>query len=163
MSCRVWESAKFNETIKVSVAPALGGSITLSKTSDFHFGDTITVSATYPEHPILWFSINKGMIINTNQVVCWGDSIVVNAHLKYDHAIICNGTHATLAADKAKASVGDTVTLSYAMDENYVLVTYAPTQLTETKVQKVLRNGQVFLIRNDEMYDLTGRKLRSYK
>ena len=112
MSCQVWDRAKFNETIKVSVAPALGDSITLSKTSDFHFGDTITVSAKYPEHPILWLSINKGKIINTNQVVCLGDSIVVNAHLKYDHAITCTGTYATLTADKATASFGDTVTLS---------------------------------------------------
>ena len=124
MSCRVWKSTKFNETIKVSVAPALGDSITLSKTSDFHFGDTITVSATYPEHPILWFSINEGAIINTNQVVCWGDSIVVNAHLKYDHAITCNGTHATIKANPAQAGMGDTVTLSYTMDENCIWGTY---------------------------------------
>ena len=38
----------------------------------------------------------------------------------------------------------------------------APTQLTETnvetKVQKVLRNGQVFILRNGNTYDLTGRK-----
>ena len=38
----------------------------------------------------------------------------------------------------------------------------APTQLveatTETKVQKVMRNGQVFIIRNGNTYDLTGRK-----
>ena len=123
MSCRVWESTKFNETIKVSVAPTLGDSITLSKTSDFHFGDTITVSATYPEHPILWLSTNEGAIINTNQVVCWGDSIVVNAHLKYDHAITCNGTHATIKANPAQAGMGDTVTLSYALDENCIFVT----------------------------------------
>ena len=39
----------------------------------------------------------------------------------------------------------------------------APTQLleatTETKVQKVLRNGQVFILRNGNTYDLTGRKV----
>ena len=38
----------------------------------------------------------------------------------------------------------------------------AATQLleatTETKVQKVLRNGQVFILRNGNTYDLTGRK-----
>ena len=38
----------------------------------------------------------------------------------------------------------------------------AATQLTETnvetKVQKVMRNGQVFIIRNGNTYDLTGRK-----
>ena len=38
----------------------------------------------------------------------------------------------------------------------------APTQLveatTETKVQKVMRNGQVFILRNGNTYDLTGRK-----
>ena len=38
----------------------------------------------------------------------------------------------------------------------------AATQLleatTETKVQKVLRNGQVFILRNGITYDLTGRK-----
>ena len=38
----------------------------------------------------------------------------------------------------------------------------APTQLSETnaetKVEKVLRNGQVFILRNGNTYDLTGRK-----
>ena len=39
----------------------------------------------------------------------------------------------------------------------------ASTQLTETnvetKVQKVLRNGQVFILRNGNTYDLIGRKV----
>ena len=39
----------------------------------------------------------------------------------------------------------------------------ASTQLSETnaetKVQKVMRNGQVFILRNGNTYDLTGRKV----
>ena len=40
------------------------------------------------------------------------------------HTIKLNGTHATLTADKETASVGDTVTLSYALNENYAWGNY---------------------------------------
>ena len=118
MSCKVYDNTKFSESIQVSVAPELGDSLTLSKTSNFHYGDTITVSPTYPERPILWLTLNDGKVINTNQVVCLGENIVISAHLKYPHAIMLNGTHATLTADKIEAGMGDTVTLSYTLDEN---------------------------------------------
>ncbi len=124
MSCKVYDNTKFNESIQVSVAPELRDSLTLSKTSNFYYGDTITVSPTYPEYPIVSITLNEGKVINTNQVVCWGENTIISARLKYPNTITCNGTHAKITADKAKASIGDVVTLSYTLDENYVLGSY---------------------------------------
>ena len=126
MSCKInFDDTKCQESIQVSVAPELVDSITLSKTSNFHYGDTITVLPIYPEEcQILWLAVNEGKIINTNQVVCFGENIVISARLKYPHAITLNGTHATLTADKASAYIGDTVTLSYALDENCIWLDY---------------------------------------
>ena len=66
--------------------------------------------------------------------------------------------------------VGNLLPKGYYSDEVTITVTFTqntPTQLSETnaetKVEKVLRNGQVFIIRNGNTYDLTGRKQESSK
>lgn len=124
MSCKVFDYTKVGTSINVSVDAALGDSITLSKTSDFLYGDTITVTAKYPEHPILWITSNEGQLLEDNQLICWGTDIVVGAQLKYDHTISFNATHATIISDTTKAGGGDTITLSYTMEEGYYFVEY---------------------------------------
>ena len=124
MSCKVFDYTKVGTSINVSVDAALGDSITLSKTSDFLYGDTITVTAKYPEHPILWLTFNEGQLLEDNQLICWGTDIVVGAQLKYDHTISFNATHATIISDTTQAGGGDTITLSYTMEEGYYFVEY---------------------------------------
>lgn len=124
MSCKVFDYTKVGSSINVSVDEVLGDSITLSKTSDFLYGDTITVTAKYPEHPVLWITFNEGQLLEDNQLICWGTDIVVGAQLKYDHTISLNATHAIIKSDTTKAGMGDTITLSYTMEEGYYFVDY---------------------------------------
>ena len=81
MSCKVFDHTKVGKSINVSVAETLGDSLILSKTSDFRYGDTITVTPTYPQHPVIGLAVNEGRIINGNQVVCMGENIIISAEL----------------------------------------------------------------------------------
>ena len=103
-------------TCTASVDPAMGDSITLNKTSGIHIGDTVSVSATYPEHPILYLMLNGNFRINDNKIVCRGYNMVIGAHLSYPHAITPNAEYATITASKTSAYAGDTIALTHSME-----------------------------------------------
>ena len=123
-------------TYTASVDPAMGDSITLSKTSGIHIGDTVLVSATYPEHPILYLILNGNSRINDNKVVCTGRNMVISARLRTPHSVILNAPYATLTASKTSAYTGDTITLSHTMNAGYVFISYT----TSSDVQWVAEN-----------------------
>ena len=115
-------------TYTASVAPALGDSITLSKTSGIHALDTVEVSATYPEHPIKTLVVEGNQHrIDGNKVICGGGNMVIGAQLLYPHAITLNAPHATLTASKTSAYAGDTIMLTRSMNAGYFFIRYTVT------------------------------------
>ena len=115
-------------TYTASVDPALGDSITLSKTSGIHALDTIEVSATYPEYPIKNLVVEGDQHrIEGNKVICRGGDMIVGAQLLHPHAITPNTPYATITPSKTSAYVGDIITLSHTMKEGYRFVGYTAT------------------------------------
>ena len=112
-------------TYTASVAPALGDSIPLSKTSGIHIGDTVSVSVTYPEYPIKKLVVEgEKHRIEGNKVICGGGNMVISAQLLHPHAITPNTPYATITPSKTNAYVGDTITLSHTMNAEYVFTRY---------------------------------------
>lgn len=115
-------------TYTATVDPALGDSITLSKTSGIHALDTVEVSATYPEYPIKKLIVEgEKHRIEGNKVICRDGDMVVSAQLLYPHAITPNTPYATITPSKTTAYVGDTITLSHTMKEGHRFVCYTAT------------------------------------
>lgn len=115
-------------TYTASVAPALGDSITLSKTSGIHALDTVEVSATYPEYPIKKLIVaGEKHRIEGNKVICRDGNMVVGAQLLHPHTITPNTPYATITPSKTTAYVGDTITLSHTMKEGHRFVCYTAT------------------------------------
>ena len=154
-------------TYTASIDPAIGDSITLSKTS-IHFGDTIEVNATYPEYPIKKLVVEgEKHHIEGNKVICGGGNMVVSAQLLHPHAITLNAEHTTLTASKTTAYVGDTIRLSHTMDEGYIFVNYTATPEVEwldetcfimpdedvvlTAYTRRLRTGVLHIINTDKV------------
>ena len=113
-------------TYTASIDPAIGDSITLSKTS-IHFGDTIEVNATYPDHPILYLILNGNQRVDTNRLICRGGNLLISAHLRYSHAITLSAQNATLTASETVASAGDTITLTHTVEQGYIFARYTVT------------------------------------
>ena len=112
-------------TYTASVDPAMGDSITLSKTSGIHTGDTIEVSATYPEYPIKKLVVEgEKHRIEGNKVICGDGNMVIGAQLLHPHAITPNTPYATITPSQTTAYVGDTITLSHTMNAGYVFTRY---------------------------------------
>lgn len=108
-----------------SVDPAIGDSITLSKTSGIHIGDTISVVANYPKYSILYLMVNGNWRFYENKVVCRGQDMVIGAHLSHPHRITVNApSNVTITPSKASAFLNDTITLTHTLNQDCLFLNY---------------------------------------
>lgn len=112
-------------SFSASVDPALGDSITLSKTSGIHIGDTISVVAKYPKYSILYLMVNGNWRFYENNVVCRGRNMVIGAHLSHPHRITVNApSNTTITASEASAFLNDTITLTHTLNPDCIFLNY---------------------------------------
>ncbi len=111
----------------VTVADGIeNGSVTVDKT-EAEEGETVTVTATPAENYKLEAILVNGSPIEGNTFEIAGDSVVsatFAAIVKYPVTIDDAIEHGTVAADKAEAEAGETVTLSCEHDDGWKLETY---------------------------------------
>ena len=172
------------EAVNGSVNVTVDGKDTTATT--FDYGTKVTLTAT-PEvgyHFVQWSNgatdatytfpltsdttLTAEFAINQHTVTITAENGSIEGAGTYAH-----GTEVTLTATAdtgysfEKWSDGNTenprtITVTEDVVLKAIFKQDAPTQLYETnaenKVEKVLRNGQVFIIRNGNTYDLTGRK-----
>ena len=111
----------------VTVADGIeNGTVTVDKT-EAEEGETVTVTATPAENYKLEAILVNGSPIEGNTFEIAGDSVVsatFAAIVKYPVTIDGAIEHGTVAADKAEAEAGETVTLSCEPDDGWRLETY---------------------------------------
>ena len=114
MDMRLFQSSDIPTNFTATVDPALGDSITLSKTSNIAFGEAITVSATYPDFPIRRIITTPVQFVEDATIICRND-IVVSAQFYYMHNVLTDNTYATITATPSRAKEGDTIRLNHTM------------------------------------------------
>ena len=111
----------------VTVADGIeNGTVTVDKT-EAEEGETVTVTATPAENYKLEAILVNGSPIEGNTFEIAGDSVVSATFaeiVKYPVTIDDAIEHGTVAADKAEAEAGETVTLSCEPDDGWRLETY---------------------------------------
>jgi hypothetical protein len=111
----------------VTVAEGIeNGTVTVDKT-EAEEGETVTVTATPAENYRLEAILVNGSPIEGNTFEIAGDSVVSATFaeiVKYPVTIDDAIEHGTVAADKAEAEAGETVTLSCEPDDGWKLETY---------------------------------------
>lgn len=123
MDMRLFQSSDIPTNFTATVDPAIGDSITLSKTSNIAFGEAITVSATYPDFPIRRIITTPVQFVEDATIICRND-IVVSAQFRYMHNVLTDNTYATITATPSRALEGDTITLSHTMNGDAVFSNY---------------------------------------
>ena len=171
----------------VTIGEAVNGSVTGTTSGTYDYGTEVTLTATANDHYhfVQWSDGTKDA---TYTFTLTGDTTLtaefaINQHTvtrgeAVNGSVTGVGTYEYNTEENLKATAdtgysfdqwsdGNTdnprkITLTEDIVITAIFKQDAPTQLleatTETKVQKVMRNGQVFIIRNGNTYDLTGRK-----
>ena len=117
----------------VTVTPATNGTITADKATA-QMGETVTLSATPDEgYALSGYTVTDAnsdpVPVENNQFTMPASDVTVTATFTLiDYTVTAEpATNGTVAADKATAKMGDTVTLSATPDEGYALSGYTVT------------------------------------
>ncbi len=107
-------------TYTASVVAALGDSLVLSKTEGIKALDTITVTSKYQDVRVKSISSENSYVISSNQVVCTGADMTINAEFYRKHSIVASSEYGTITFKKDTAFCGDTIIVSHTLNSDSV-------------------------------------------
>ena len=110
------------KTYTASAVATLGDSLVLSKTAGIKVLDTIDVTSKYSDVRIKILSSENSNVISSNQVVCMGADMTINAEFYRKHSIVASASeYGTITIKKDMAFYGDTIVVSHTMNSDTVL------------------------------------------
>ena len=109
------------KTYTASAVATLGDSLVLSKTAGIKVLDAIDVTSKYSDVRIKILSSENSNVISSNQAICIGADMTINAEFYRRHSIVASSSeYGTITIKKDIALYGDTITVSHTMNSDTV-------------------------------------------
>ena len=110
------------KTYTASAVASLGDSLVFSQTDGIKALDTLTVASKYSDVRIKSISSENSGVISSNQAICTGADMSINAEFYRKHSIIASASeYGTITIKKDMAFYGDTIVVSHTMNSDTVL------------------------------------------